>query len=162
IVSHVQSTDALAEMDHVRSLSDTVAGEPGPTAPAPDTIENLERRLDSITDAIAAFRAENRRRTMRNLESLIDILNEKIETLQAQQTDQTRPAATVPDTAARPVPGARQTGLTAIERGIADLVNEVKGVRTHTMQLAAEQRQKPNCPAERDLAELRQTHSIAT
>src|SRR5215470_9507760 len=91
IVAHVASADALASLDRdVRTLADRVSdGLPTRRSAGADTIHNLEQRIGSIADAIAAFRAEGRQRTVRNMASLIEILNEKIEVLQVQQANPT-------------------------------------------------------------------------
>jgi hypothetical protein len=154
IVAHVASTDALASLDRdVRVLADKVGNGSSIRGSAnADAIDNLERRIGSIADAIAAFRAESRGRTVRNMASLIEILNEKIEILQSQEGNSPRSAegARKPE---RSVPES----LASIERGIADLIKDVKEVRANTAQSST----APACNFEQDLAELHQTHSVA-
>ena len=149
IVAHVASADALASLDRdVRVLADKVRDGSSMRGSAnADAIDNLEQRIGSIADAIAAFRAESRERTVRNMASLIEILNEKIEILQSQEGNSPRSAE-----------GARKPeSLASIERGIADLIKEVKEVRANAAQCST----APACNLERDLAELQQTHSVA-
>src|SRR6478752_5312675 len=121
IVAHVASADALASLDRdVCALTEQVSGGSPPVASAAsDAIGNLEQRIGSIADAIAAFRTENRRRTVRNLASLIEILNEKMEVLQVQQANASRPDLAPVHKPTRPVADANSGGLDSIERGIA-------------------------------------------
>jgi TPR repeat protein len=160
IVAHVASADALASLDRdVRTLADKVSdGLPTRQSPSADAIHNLEQRIGSIADAIAAFRAEGRQRTVRNMASLIEILNEKIEVLQAQQTTPTRPLEVSARKQAGPLSDPNSGSLVSIERGIADLIKEVKEVRANT---ATGRARAPACNLERDLVELQQTHSVA-
>jgi hypothetical protein len=164
IVAHVASADALASLDRdVCALTEQVGGGSPPVASAAsDAIGNLEQRIGSIADAIAAFRTENRRRTVRNLASLIEILTEKIEVLQVQQANASRPGVARAPKPTRPVSEATSGSLDSIERGIADLINEVKEVRAQTGQCSSGRMRVPGCNVERDLAELQQTHSVAT
>jgi hypothetical protein len=157
IVAHVASGDALASLDRdVRVLADKVRdGSPMRGSANAHAIDNLDQRIASIADAIAAFRAESRERTVRNMASLIDILNEKIEILQSQERNSPRSAE-----GARKSDRSVPESLASIERGIADLikeVKEVKEVRANTAQRST----APACNFERDLAELQQTHAVA-
>ena len=164
IVAHVASADALASLDQdVRTLADKVIdGLPTRRSASADAIHNLEQRIGSIADAIAAFRAESRQRTVRNMASLIEILNEKIEVLQAQQANPTRLLEVSTQKQAGQLSGPNSGSLDSIERGIADLIKEVKEVRANTAQCSTGRARAPACNLERDLAELQQTHSVAT
>jgi localization factor PodJL len=164
IVAHVASADALASLDRdVRTLADKVSdGLPTRQSASADAIHNLEQRIGSIADAIAAFRAEGRQRTVRNMASLIEILNEKIEVLQAQQANPTRPLEVSARKQAGPLSDPNSGNLDSVERGIADLIKEVKEVRANTAQCSTGRARAPACNLERDLAELQQTHSVAT
>ena len=164
IVAHVASADALASLDgDVRTLADKVSdGLPTRQSASADAIHNLEQRIGSIADAIAAFRAEGRQRTVRNMASLIEILNEKIEVLQAQQANPTPPLEVSARKQAGPLLDPNFGSLDSIERGIADLIKEVKEVRANTAQCSTGQARAAACNLERDLADLQQTHSVAT
>jgi hypothetical protein len=160
IVAHVASADALATLgSDLQALTGQVNGEPKPLATTP-TLGDFEHRIGSIADAIAALRAENQRRTLRNLASLVEILTEKIEVLQVQQSN--APVALPVAKPAHPSAEKRPNNLAAIERGIADLMHEVKEVRAHTVRCASERTRAPACEVERNLAELQQTQSVAT
>src|SRR5262249_25974587 len=163
IVAHVASADALASLDRdVRALAGKVGdGTPAQGRAGAAAIDNLEQRIGSIADAIAAFRAESRQRTVRNMASLIEILNEKIEVLQVQQVNRPRPAEVPARKPPGPVPEPNSGSLDSIERGIADLITEVKAVRANTAQYSVGRTRAPACNLERDLADLQQTHSVA-
>jgi hypothetical protein len=153
IVAHVASADALASFDRdARVLADKVRDGPSTTGSAnADAIDNLEQRIGSIADAIAAVRAESRERTVRNMANLIEILNEKIEILQPQEVNPPRSAAED----RKPEQSVPQS-FASIERGIADLIKEVKEVRANTARCSP----APASNLERGLAELQQMHSV--
>jgi localization factor PodJL len=133
IVAHVASADALATLGgDVRTLAQRV-GSPEATGSAVPA--NLEQRIGSIADAIAALRAENRRRATQNLAAMIELLTDKTETLEQAQTNPAKPAAAL----------TRRSGnaempfgnLDSIERGIAELIRNVQEVRAHALRSAA-------------------------
>src|SRR5262249_21389577 len=156
IVAHVASADSLASLDRdVRTLVDKVNdGLPTRRRASADAIHNFEQRIGSIADAIAAFRAESRQRTVRKMASLIEILNEKIEVLQVQQANPTRPLEVSAGTQAGPLSDPNSGSLDSIERGIPDLIKEVKEIRANTTQCLTGRAQAPAWNLGRDLAEL--------
>jgi hypothetical protein len=164
IVAHAAAADALAGLDRdVHALTKKVGGgSPSLASNASDSIGDIEQRIGSIADAIAAFRAENRRRTVRNLASLIEILTEKIEVLQVQHANASRPDMMPARKPTAPVSEVNSGSLESIERGIADLIKEVKEVRAQTAQYSSGRTRATGCSVERELAELQQTHSVAT
>src|SRR6516165_2270019 len=153
ILAHVASADVLASLDRdlrvlVDKARDSLSMRGSSDA---DAFDDLEERIGSIGDAIAAFRAESRERTVRKMASVIEILDEKIEALQSRQGNSSGPA----DVALKPERSVPES-LASIERGIADLLKEVKEVHADEAQ-----RSTGRLRAERDLAELQQTHSVA-
>src|SRR5262245_5984980 len=157
VVAHVTSADALESLDRdIRALAETVSAAPANTAGL-DAPLNLQRRIASIADAIAALRAENRRRAASNIETTIEALNEKIELLQATQTvassaGDTRRGRTPQDLSPLAVP---MRNLDSIERGIVELIKNVQDVRGHAVRCAAEL-----AGAEREIALLRQASAV--
>jgi hypothetical protein len=137
IVAHVASADALATLGtDVRALAERVGT---PAASGSGVLVNLEQRIASIADAIAALRAENRRRAAQNLATMIEVLTDKIEMLQRAQANPTKPAA-MP--AAGPIRRSAEAemsfgDLDSIERGIAELIRNVQEVRAHALRSAA-------------------------
>jgi TPR repeat protein len=158
VVAHVASADALESLDRdIRALAETVSAAPADAAGL-DAPLNLERRIASIADAIAALRVENRRRAASNIETTIEALNEKIELLQATQTvssssaGDTRRGRVAQDLAPLAVP---MRNLDSIERGIVELIKNVQEVRGHAVRCAAEL-----AGAEREIALLRRASSV--
>src|SRR5262249_14612964 len=156
ILAHVASADVLASLDRdLRALVDKARDSSSMRGSADaDAFDDLEERVGSIGDAIAAFRAESRERTVRKMASVIEILDEKIEALQSRQGNSPGPA----DVALKPDRSVPES-LASIERGIADLLKEVKEVHADEAQRSTVR--APASNFECDLAELQQTHSVA-
>jgi hypothetical protein len=137
IVAHVASADALATLgSDVRTLAQRV-GSPQATGSAVPA--NLEQRIASIADAIAALRAENRRRATQNLAAMIELLTDKTETLEQAQTNPKKPVATPAAALIRRSAEAETPfgNLDSIERGIAELIRNVQEVRAHAQRSSA-------------------------
>ena len=158
ILAHVASADVLASLDRdLRVLVDKARDSSSMRGSADaDAFDDLEERIGSIADAIAAFRSESRERTVRKMASVIGILDQKIEALQSHQRNSPGPA----EAALKPERSVPES-IASIERGIADLLNEVKEVRADNAQRSTERLRAPASNFERDLAELQQTHSVA-
>ena len=153
ILAHVASADVLASLDRdLRARVDKARDSSSMRGSADaDAFDDMEERVGSIADAIAAFRSESRERTVRKMASVIEILDQKIEALQSHQRNSPGPA----EAALKPERSVPES-IASIERGIADLLNEVKEVHADEAQ-----RSTGRLRAERDLAELQQTHSVA-
>jgi hypothetical protein len=153
------SADVLASPDRdLRALVDKARDSSSMRGSADaDAFDDLEERIGSIRDTIAAFRAESRREgTVRKMASVIEILDEKIEALQSRQGNSPGPA----DVALKPERSVPEI-LASIERGIADLLKEVNEVRADNAQRSTGRLRAPASNFERDPAELQQTHSVA-
>src|SRR5262249_67603 len=82
VIAHVRSTEALSDLsDEVDALGQSSGRRP--RSAATDAL-NLDQRIAAIADGIAALRAENRRRAAQNFDTVIGVLSEKIELLEAQ------------------------------------------------------------------------------
>lgn len=158
VLAHVASADVLASLDRdLRALVDKARDGSSMRGSAdPDAFDDLEERIGSIADAITAFRAESRERTVRKMASVIEILDENIEALRSHQGNSPGPA----EVALKPERSVPES-LASIERGIADLLSEVKEARADNAQRSTGRLPAPASNFERDLAELQQTHSVA-
>jgi localization factor PodJL len=127
-MTHVRSAEALSDLS---GEMDALARSSAPRSAAADTdtLANLDQRIAAIADGIAALRVENRRRAAQNFETVIEVLSEKIELLQAAQNG----AVNSPDLSqpVQPRPELHLCKFDSIERGIADLVSSVHEARTH-------------------------------
>ena len=128
VMTHVRSAEALSDLS---GEMDALARSSAPRSAAADTdtLANLDQRIAAIADGIAALRVENRRRAAQNFETVIEVLSEKIELLQAAQNG----AVNSPDLSqpVQPRPELHLCKFDSIERGIADLVSSVHEARTH-------------------------------
>jgi TPR repeat protein len=119
VIAHVRpaEVDASAQSSAPRSATaDT------------ETLVNLDQRIAAIADGIAALRAENRSRAAHNFNTVIGVLSEKIELLEAAQNE----AASAVSQAGQPRPELHICKFASIERGIADLVRGVQEARAHS------------------------------
>jgi TPR repeat protein len=157
VIAHVRSTQALTDLRRqVNSLAEPSS--PRSAATDTDALANLDQRIASIADGIAALRAENRRCAAQNFDTVIGVLSEKIELLEAAQN--AAPSVTM-QAASQPVRPRHELHICkfdSIERGIAELVRNVREARaesecclarlTETPRAAAETatRQEPSAP----------------
>lgn len=140
IVGQVASGDALAALAReVRALGDRI--EQGvPASGSPDILRSLEMRIGTIADAIEAVRAQNTRDVPPNLDHLVKSLNDKLERMQAPGEQLSRgdqlALGGLEDRIARLVEKldaseGRLGHLAAIERGMAELLNHLEGLRAN-------------------------------
>jgi localization factor PodJL len=140
IVGQVASGDALAALARdVRALGDKI--ERGvPATGSPDIVKSLEMRIGTIADAIEAVRAQNTRDVSPNLDHLVKSLNDKLERMQAPGEQLSRgdqvALGGLEDRIARLVEKldaseGRLGHLAAIERGMAELLNHLEGLRAN-------------------------------
>jgi TPR repeat protein len=131
VIAHVRSAQALTDLSgQVNSLAESSS--PRSAATGTDALANLDQRIASIADGIAALRAENRRRATQNFDTVIGVLSEKIELLEAAQNaspNVTTPAASQP---VQPRPELHICKFDSIERGIAELVRNVREARAES------------------------------
>ncbi|MBV9627432.1 MAG: sel1 repeat family protein [Xanthobacteraceae bacterium] len=130
VIAHVRSNEALSDLSgEIDALAQSSA--PRSAALDGDALANLDQRIAAIADGIAALRAENRRRAAQNFDTVIGVLSEKIELLEAAQKGAVN--STAPDRShpAQPRPELHLCKFDSIERGIADLVRSVHEARTH-------------------------------
>jgi hypothetical protein len=126
VIAHVRSTEVLSDLsDEVDALGQSSGRRS--TAAATEAL-NLDQRIAAIADGIAALRAENRRRAAQNFDTVIGVLSEKIELLEAQNgaANPTAPGLSQP---VQPRPELHICKFDSIERGIADLVHGVACTR---------------------------------
>lgn len=149
VIEHEASAEALADLgNQVRALVVTESdGVPADTVGA-GGVANLEQRIASIADAIAALRAENRRRALQNIESTIAVLSEKIDHLQSLRAhppgSPAGPGRTPARNAAPALPPYRD--LQSIERGVAELTRNVAEMRAEIARCVATQASPPLVP----------------
>jgi len=84
VIAHVRSAEVLSDLSG--DVDALARSSPlGSAAADTDALVNLDQRIAAIADGIAALRVENRRRAAQNFETVIEVLSEKIELLQAAQ-----------------------------------------------------------------------------
>jgi len=172
IVGQVASGDALAALAReVRALGDRI--EQGvPASGGPDILRSLEMRIGTIADAIEAVRAQNTRDVPPNLDHLVKSLNDKLERMQVPGEQLSRgdqlALGGLEDRIARLVEKldaseGRLGHLAAIERGMAELLNHLEGLRANPPARPARAEPPPAVPVEalsHDVAALK--HAQAT
>jgi TPR repeat protein len=129
VIAHVRSTEALSDLsDEVDALGKSSGRR---FTSAETEALNLDQRIAAIADGIAALRAENRHRAAQNFDTVIGVLSEKIELLEAAQNGAANPA---PGTSqpVQPRPELHICKFDSIERGIADLVRGVHEARAQS------------------------------
>lgn len=132
IVSHVASGEAVAALAaDVRKLANRI--EQSSVPPANDALMTLERRIEAITDAIEATRAEGSGAVPPALDALMRSLSDKLETLQLTRTDQLA-LGNLEERITRLVEKldaseAKLGHLGAIERGMAELLVHLEKLR---------------------------------
>jgi hypothetical protein len=166
VIAHVRSAQALTDLGgQVNSLAE--ASSPRSAASDTDALANLDQRIASIADGIAALRAENRRRAAQNFDTVIGVLSEKIELLEAAQNaapNVTLPAASRP---VQPRPEPHICKFDSVERGIAKLVRNIRKARAESECCLARLAEAPRAAAETAIrqepfAPLRQSASGAS
>jgi TPR repeat protein len=129
VIAHVRSIEALSDLsDEVDALGQSSSRR---SSSAETEALNLDQRIAAIADGIAALRAENRRRAAQNFDTVIGVLSEKIELLEAQNGT-ANPAAPGMSQPAQPRPELHICKFDSIERGIADLVHGVHEARAQS------------------------------
>src|ERR1043166_7386727 len=135
VASHVASNDALATLSaEVRSL----AGKFEHVA-SPDILAALEQRIAIIADALAASNRGGN--DAQELQAVVQGLNDKVERLQLNRTDQTA-ASTLEDRIATlmeklDTSDNRLSHLESIERGLAELLIHIEHQRAPEPAAAA-------------------------
>ncbi len=148
VIAHVRSTQALRDLSkEVSSLAEFSNSRSA--ASDTDALPNLDQRLASIADGIAALRAENRRRAAQNFDTVIGVLSEKIELLEAAQN--AAPNADISGTSqpVQPRPELHICKFDSIERGIAELVRNVREARAESECCLARVTDTPPAAAEK-------------
>ena len=141
VVGQVASGDALGALaQEVRALADKI--ERGvPASDSPDILRTLEKRIATIADAIESVRAQNGRSVSPNLDHLVKSLNDKLEHMQSSPGDRLSRGdqlalGGLEDRIARLVEKldaseGRLGNLEAIERGMAELLVHLEGLRAN-------------------------------
>lgn len=160
VVSHVASNDTLTRLaDDVRTLSSQVDRLASNAVPGP-ALAALEQRIDTLAAALTTS-SEAGRTVPRDLEPLLIGIIEKLERVQLAPTDHA-PLAQLDDRIAGLVQrfdasDARLGHLETIERGLADLIERIEGMRGAKR---AADGAMPDAPAfdaiERHVAEIKQ------
>ena len=128
VIAHVRSAEVLSDLSG--DVDALARSSPlGSAAADTDALVNLDQRIAAIADGIAALRVENRRRAAQNFETVIEVLSEKIELLQAAQNGAVNSPG--PPQPVQPRPELHLCKFDSIERGIADLVRSVHEARAH-------------------------------
>jgi TPR repeat protein len=131
VIGHVRSTQALSDLsDEVDALDQSSVRRSGMSETV--AFANLDQRIAAIADGIAALRAENRRRATQNFDTVIGVLSEKIELLEAAQHGAANPTAPGVSQPIQPRPELQICKFDSIERGIADLVRGVNEARSQS------------------------------
>ena len=157
-MAHVRSTEALSVLSgEVDALGQSSA----PRSAATDTeaLANLDQRIAAIADGIATLRAENRRRAAQNFNTVIGVLSEKIELLEAAQSEAATTIAPGLSQPGQPRPELHICKFNSIERGIADLVRGVHEARVHSECRLARVTQTPSRQAASDMPDATPTAS---
>jgi TPR repeat protein len=131
VMAHVRSTEALSDLSGEVNELDRSSALRSTTLDT-EALANLDQRIAAIADGIAALRAENRRRAAQNFETVIGVLSEKIELLEAAQTRPGTPLAPGMSEPIQPRPELHVCKFDSIERGIADLVRDVREARAQS------------------------------
>jgi TPR repeat protein len=131
VMAHVRSTETLFDLS---AELDALGQSSGRRSRAGETeaLANLDQRIAAIADGIAALRAENRRRAAQNFDTVIGVLSEKIELLEAAQNGA---ANSTTSRTSQPVEARSELHICkfdSIERGIADLVRGVHEARAQS------------------------------
>ena len=143
VMVHAASADALTDLgNQVRALAATTRDDRPAGIIGAGSVVNLEGRIASIADAIAALRAQNRRRATQNIENTIAALNEKIDQLQSLRA--TPPGSRVGPAGTRTVPAFRD--LQSIERAVAELTRNVVEMRAEIARCLTAQASPPLVP----------------
>ena len=172
VMGQVASGDALAELaTEVRGLADRI--ERGtPPAGGAELFATLNRQIGSIADAIETVRAESGRGVTPHLDQLVQSLNDKIDRIQSVPLDAVSRGehlalGGLEDRITRLVEKLdasenRLGHLEAIERGMAELLVQLDGLRTNPPAAAPRPESAP-VPMEslsQDIAALRQAQSV--
>lgn len=140
MVSHVASNEAVsalaAEVQHLTEKVDHLAH----SSTGIDALNNLERRIDALGDALAE-RAHNGGAVSPRLEALAQSLSDKVEQIQNSRVDNIAVAALEDRIAALverlDASDSRLGQLEAIERGLADLLAHIQQMQANRDAAAA-------------------------
>jgi len=128
VIAHVRSTETLSDLSAEVDALGLTSGRRSSAAET-EALTNLDQRIAAIADGIAALRAENRRRAAQNFDTVIGVLSEKIELLEAAQHGTANPTGPDMSQPVQPRSEVHICKFDSIERGIADLVRGVHEAR---------------------------------